>query len=943
MIDPVPWQELEYNPELIFQLSQLWDQIDPEIASRAQQMLDAHPRFTPYTPELSEAMRRVFESALDSGLIAYPQPEEPPPLPEPRYVPGLGEAPLHLGWDKFPIYAGDPLREAHERVDECLVAVGEASNPRAVDGQSEPIRVILESRGERRGSMLCAVVRRRAWHYWQDEALAAQLLYKTRYGFRIAADALGQLWDPLFEEHTLLTPDQLTDVVCHRNRLSEDDEAFYAWDDGVLARLAQQTIDAHGRPEALMQVLARWAECVERDQSRWGTDALDKADRLVRDIQKLLGTAPKIPLKRGEAWADAAIEQLTALSATDQAAWVELLEHAGTADGGKPKAKWSKTAAPLVEAVGIEKLLGYCGEWFELSHQPRTRPLPPPRVLMDYDPNLLLDSVNARVLKGLAWCLGIVQVSESASSLRELALSGLKAVPGRGPRDTKLSNAAVWALSQLPGTDGVAQLSVLKTKVKHKPTLKGISKAFDEASEREGVQRHEIEEVAVPIFGLTDVGIRREVLGDFTAELVVTGSTTELRWLRADGKPQKSVPKAVKDDHAGALKELKSAAKDLQKLLPAQRDRLDQLHLKQQSWPYSVWAERYLNHRLLGTLARRLIWCFTNGDDVTEAVWLNGKLVDPAGQPVEIATETAVLSLWHPIGKQEANIQAWRTFFEDRQIKQPFKQAHREVYLLTDAERNTGVYSNRFAAHIIKQHQFNALCAVRGWQNQLRLLVDAEYEPATLEIPAWSLRAEFWVEGAGDEYGEDTNDVGTFHYLATDQVRFYRMGAARNSAWTFGEPYRMGSAGPGEDGINEPIPVAEIPPLVFSEVMRDVDLFVGVASVGNDPQWEDGGRANRYGHDGYWASYSFGDLSGTATTRKQMLERLVPRLKIADRCSFDEKFLVVRGDVRTYKIHLGSGNILMEPNDQYLCIVPGRGGAGRGAVKGEAGKVFFAV
>src|SRR5207247_1994023 len=29
-----------------------------------------------------------------------------------------------------------------------------------------------------------------------------------------------------------------------------------------------------------------------------------------------------------------------------------------------------------------------------------------------------------------------------------------------------------------------------------------------------------------------------------------------------------------------------------------------------------------------------------------------------------------------------------------------------------------------------------------------------------------------------------------------------------------------------------------------------------------------------------------------------------------------------RGDIRTYKIHLGSGNILMSPNDQYLCIVP---------------------
>jgi hypothetical protein len=29
----------------------------------------------------------------------------------------------------------------------------------------------------------------------------------------------------------------------------------------------------------------------------------------------------------------------------------------------------------------------------------------------------------------------------------------------------------------------------------------------------------------------------------------------------------------------------------------------------------------------------------------------------------------------------------------------------------------------------------------------------------------------------------------------------------------------------------------------------------------------------------------------------------------------------VKGDIREYKIHLGSGNIQMEPNNQYLCIV----------------------
>jgi len=47
------------------------------------------------------------------------------------------------------------------------------------------------------------------------------------------------------------------------------------------------------------------------------------------------------------------------------------------------------------------------------------------------------------------------------------------------------------------------------------------------------------------------------------------------------------------------------------------------------------------------------------------------------------------------------------------------------------------------------------------------------------------------------------------------------------------------------------------------------------------------------------------------------------RLKISDQCTLTDKFLVVKGKIRTYKIHLGSANILMEPNDQYLCIVPG--------------------
>ena len=74
----------------------------------------------------------------------------------------------------------------------------------------------------------------------------------------------------------------------------------------------------------------------------------------------------------------------------------------------------------------------------------------------------------------------------------------------------------------------------------------------------------------------------------------------------------------------------------------------------------------------------------------------------------------------------------------------------------------------------------------------------------------------------------------------------------------------------------------------------------------------------------YWHNFSFGDLSQTAHTRKAALQSIIPNLAIAGQCSFTERFLCVRGKLRTYKIHLGSGNILMEPNDQYLCIVPDR-------------------
>lgn len=644
--------------------------------------------------------------------------------------------------------------------------------------------------------------------------------------------------------------------------------------------------------------------------------SLGKPSEDVVQLTKLVKDGAGFYLVPGEAWADAINSDLGQGTAKERQAWTSVFTNALGATGSRPSAKWLKAATAAIKEVGETKYVAKIERWFPLVSKGQTirklgRYLGDTRTSSD-----TINDENATVLRGLLWSIPLLKKRDDlVHAITSVALSAYKKVPGVGPRAVKVGNACIYALSALGTKEAVGQLAMLKVRVKFGTAQKEIEKAFDAAATALGLPRDQIEELGVPSYGLEEVGKRSESFGGYRADLIVTGSTAELQWFDQNGKQLKSVPSKVKTDHKDDLKELQQSLKDIQSMLPAQRDRIDGLFLLQKSWPISEWKQRYYDHPLVGTIARRLIWCV----DGTAAFFLNDVPTDLQGQPIEHG-KTAEITLWHPVGRSIEEIRGWRARLETLNITQPFKQAYREVYLLTDAERNTRTYSNRFAAHILRQHQFNALCAARGWKNALRLMVDNDYNPPTKNLSIWNLRAEFWIEGIGDNYGVDTNDAGSFLRLATDQVRFYRMGAAENRAHAGGGPYGSAAAGPGDENINEPLPLDQIPELVFSEIMRDVDLFVGVASVGNDPTWQDGGPNGRYLN--YWQSYSFGELTNTANTRKQVLERLVPRLKIAKRCSFSDRFLVVKGDKRTYKIHLGSGNIMMEPNDEYLCIVP---------------------
>ena len=95
----------------------------------------------------------------------------------------------------------------------------------------------------------------------------------------------------------------------------------------------------------------------------------------------------------------------------------------------------------------------------------------------------------------------------------------------------------------------------------------------------------------------------------------------------------------------------------------------------------------------------------------------------------------------------------------------------------------------------------------RGWSAPAFGSWDTGNTGPIKRVPAAGLQAEFWIEPIEDSLAEERFQ---FLHLSTDQVRF-----ANNAG--------------------EPVALERIPAVLFSELMRDVDLFVSVASIGNDP------------------------------------------------------------------------------------------------------------
>jgi hypothetical protein len=256
------------------------------------------------------------------------------------------------------------------------------------------------------------------------------------------------------------------------------------------------------------------------------------------------------------------------------------------------------------------------------------------------------------------------------------------------------------------------------------------------------------------------------------------------------GERCRTVPAVVRREYPAELNKVRALVREARRILPAQRARLERILLVEREWSFEVFADRYLDHPLMRHLARRLVWVV----DGQTACWDGEKLVDSAERPVRRGGR---VSLWHPLEATGAEVQAWQLWLRLHGVSQPFKQAHREVF--RPPEQPSPAWGG-FVGRPLHQHQFAALCRQRGWRYRLMGRWDCRSIPQR-DLPG-GYGAEFHVLAPEPEAPVSDRDV--FLFVTADIVRFLREG--------------------------EPIALEEVPPRLFSEVLRDVALFVGVAS-----------------------------------------------------------------------------------------------------------------
>lgn len=286
--------------------------------------------------------------------------------------------------------------------------------------------------------------------------------------------------------------------------------------------------------------------------------------------------------------------------------------------------------------------------------------------------------------------------------------------------------------------------------------------------------------------------LQPQKLGDITIQLVIDelGQTDIL--CTKDGKALKDIPaKFKKHEYVLKLKEIKKSLKN-------QYVRARQSFETAMENGEEFKAEELINlceNPVLAPIIKSLV--FKAGDSFG---YINGdSLVNYKNEVYRLKQEEEVI-IAHPVHLYEAG--CWSDYQKDiflKRLIQPFKQVFRELYLPNADELKEQTLSRRYAGHQVQPKKAAALLKTRGWI--------ASYEEGIQKV-YYKENIIATIYAIADWFSPADIEAPTIEYVRFEDRKTYK-----------------------------PVPIDKIPNLIFSEVMRDVDLVVSVAHVGGvDPE-----------------------------------------------------------------------------------------------------------
>jgi hypothetical protein len=343
---------------------------------------------------------------------------------------------------------------------------------------------------------------------------------------------------------------------------------------------------------------------------------------------------------------------------------------------------------------------------------------------------------------------------------------------------------------------------------------------------------------------------------DVTVSLAIDAEgQPEVKVTRGD-KPLKTIPAEAKQNDR--VKELTERRTEIKRQASRMRNSLEQAMCRGDSFTASE-LRQLCAHPVLAPRLQRLVLI---GEGIAGYPVSGGKaLRDHAGK-VEPIKKDETLRLAHPHDLLRGK--HWHLWQHDcftAERVQPFKQVFRELYVLTDQEKKDGTISRRYAGQQVNPRQAAALWNSRGW-------VAAEYE---------GVRRTFHDVGLSVEV---VFLDGTFTPAEVEGVTLEGVQFTKRGEW-------------------KPIKLTEVPPRLFSEVMRDLDLVVSVAHRGGvDPE----------------ASAS------TVEMRASLLKETCALLKLRN-VRVKPPHVLIDGQLANYSVHLGSAVTHRQPGGA-LCLIP---------------------